>query len=210
MGRSLGTRERGSWIAVAAALALAACAPAGTPAADESAQTTSADNLILAAAMVNMPAAFPASELPDPSSQGAQLTVKFCAQACHGLPAPSAHSATDWPVVLRRMWMRMTTLDTAYHVAVPTAAERVVILDYMLGNALTVTEALLPDAPGRLLFAQKCGACHGLPDPGQHAPDDWVAVVRRMNGRMETLLGRVLSQDEMQRIVLYLEAASRS
>ena len=210
MGRSVGTRERGSWVAVTAALALAACAPAGTPAGDESAQTTSADNLILAAAMVNMPAAFPASELPDPSGQGAQLTVKFCAQACHGLPAPSAHSATDWPVVLRRMWMRMTTLDTAYHVAVPTAAERVAILDYLLANALTVTEALLPDAPGRLLFAQKCGACHGLPDPAQHAPDDWVAVVRRMNGRMETLLGKVLSQDEMQRIVLYLEAASRS
>jgi hypothetical protein len=31
-----------------------------------------------------------------------------------------------------------------------------------------------------------------------------------MNGRMENLLRKVLSQDEMQRIVLYLEAASRS
>jgi len=210
MGCSRGTREQGRWVAVAAALALGACAPGGAPAGDESGQTTSADNVILAAAMVNMPVALPASELPDPSGQGAQLTVKFCAQACHGLPAPSAHSATDWPVVLRRMWLRMSSLDTAYHVAVPTAAERVVILDYMLANALNVTEGLLPDAPGRLLFAQKCGACHGLPDPRQHAPDDWVSVVRRMNGRMDKLLGTVLSQDEMQRIVLYLEAASRS
>jgi hypothetical protein len=31
-----------------------------------------------------------------------------------------------------------------------------------------------------------------------------------MNTRMEHLLGTVLSQDEMQRIVLYLEVASRS
>jgi len=203
-------REQGWWVAVAAALALGACAPEGAPAGGEPGQGASADNVILAAAMVNMPAGLPATELPDPTGQGAQATVKFCAQACHGLPAPSAHSATDWPVVLRRMWLRMTDLDSAYQIAVPTAAERVVILDYMLANALTVTEGLLPDAPGRLLFAQKCGVCHGLPDPAQHSPDDWVAVVRRMNGRMETLLGRNLTQDEMQRIVLYLEAASRS
>lgn len=207
MGCSRGMREQGRWVAVAAALALAACAPEA-PDGDQAAQTP-ADNVILAAALVNMPAALPASELPDPAGQGAQLTVKYCAQACHGLPAPSSHSATDWPVVLRRMWLRMSSLDTAYHVAVPTAAERVVILDYMLANALNVTEGLLPDAPGRLLFAQKCGTCHGLPDPRQHAPDDWVSVVRRMNGRMQDLLGTVLSQDEMQRVVLYLEAASR-
>ena len=207
MGCSRGMREQGRIVAVAAALALAACAP-GETGGGEAAQTPPADNVILAAAMVNMPAALPASELPDPAGQGAQLTVKYCAQMCHGLPAPSSHSATDWPVVLRRMWLRMSSLDTAYQVAVPTAAERVVILDYMLSNALTVTADLLPDAPGRLLFAQKCGACHGLPDPSQHAPDDWVSVVRRMNGRMEHLLGTVLSQDEMQRIVLYLEAAS--
>jgi cytochrome c5 len=210
MGRSRGMRERGRWVAAAAALALGACATEGAPGRDQAAQASPVDNVILAAALVNMPAALPASELPDPAGQGAQLTVKYCAQMCHGLPAPSSHSATDWPVVLRRMWLRMSSLDTAYQVAVPTAAERVVILDYMLSNALNVTADLLPDAPGRLLFAQKCGACHGLPDPGQHAPDDWVSVVRRMNGRMEHLLGTVLSQDEMQRIVLYLEAASRS
>jgi hypothetical protein len=103
----------------------------------------------------------------------------------------------------------MSSLDTAYHVAVPTSAERIVILDYMLANALQVTAGWLPDAPGRLLFAQKCGSCHGLPDPGQHSPEDWVSVVRRMNGRMQDLLGQTLTQDELQRIVLYLEAASR-
>jgi len=209
MGWMRAGRELGAIGATGVALGLAACAPEATPASDQQ-EPPAAENLILAAAMVNMPAGLPATDLPDPGSQGAQLTTQYCAQACHGLPAPSAHSSVDWPVVLRRMWLRMSSLDTAYQVAVPTAAERVVILDYMLANALQVTADLLPDAPGRLLFAQKCGACHGLPDPSQHSPDDWVGVVRRMNTRMERLLGTVLSQDEMQRIVLYLETASRS
>lgn len=201
-------RVLGTIVAAGVALGLAACA-AETPEAERQAPPA-ADNVILASAMVNMPVALSPSDLPDPESRGAQLTTQYCGQACHGLPAPSAHSSTDWPVVLRRMWLRMSSLDTAYQIAVPTAAERVVILDYMLANALQVTPGWLPEAPGRLLFAQKCGACHGLPDPGQHSPEDWVAVVRRMNTRMEHLLGTVLNQDEMQRIVLYLEAASRS
>jgi len=201
-------RVLGTIVAAGVALGLAACA-AETPQSERQAPPA-ADNVILASAMVNMPVALSPSNLPDSESRGAQLTTQYCGQACHGLPAPSAHSSTDWPVVLRRMWLRMSSLDTAYQIAVPTAAERVVILDYMLANALQVTPGWLPDAPGRLLFAQKCGACHGLPDPGQHSPEDWVAVVRRMNTRMEHLLGTVLNQDEMQRIVLYLEAASRS
>ena len=202
-------RESRWWMTVAIALAVGACAPERAPAGGQETPPPQA-NVILAAAMVNMPSALPASELPDPTSQGAQLTVKYCGQACHGLPAPSSHSANDWPVVLRRMWLRMSSLDTTYHVLVPTAAERIVILDYMLGNALQITTDLLPDAPGRLLFASKCGACHGLPDVRQHSGEDWAAVVRRMNSRMEKLLGQVLSQDEMQRIVHYLEVASRS
>ena len=205
MGRTRSVQVLG-WSAAVAVLGMTACAPEGAPVAD---QQPAASNVILAAAMVNMPAALAATELPDPESQGAQLVGQYCAQACHGIPAPSSHSANDWPVVLRRMWLRMSTLDSAYQVRVPTVGERVVILDYMLANALQVTAGLLPDAPGKQLFASRCGACHGLPDIRQHSADDWVSVVRRMNGRMEKLLGQALSQDEMQRIVLYLETASR-
>jgi len=199
----------GTIVASGVALGLAACAPEVAPASDQQ-EPPAAENLILASAIVNMPVGLPAADLPDPGSQGAQLTTKYCAQACHGLPAPASHSATDWPVVLRRMWLRMARLDSAYHVLVPTTAERTVIMDYVLANALKVTAGDLPDAPGRDLFVEKCGACHGLPDVRQHSPEDWVAVVRRMNGRMENLIGQVLSQDEMQRIVLYLETASGS
>jgi len=209
MGWTREARVLGTIMACGTAVGLSACAPESAPGSGQPEQPAAA-NVILASAMVNMPAGLAATALPDPSSQGAQLTAQYCGQACHGIPAPSSHSATDWPVVLRRMWMRMSSLDTAYQVAVPTTAERIVILDYLLGNALQVTAGWLPDAPGRLLFAQKCGACHGLPDPAQHSPEDWVAVVRRMNGRMQDLLGTTLSQDELQRVVLYLEAASRS
>jgi hypothetical protein len=190
-----------------AALAWVACTQ--EPATQGESTEPDASNVILASAMINMPTPMAASELPDPESQGAQLTAAYCGQACHGLPAPSAHSASDWPVVLRRMWLRMTHLDSAYQIAVPSTGERAVIMDYLLANALQVSVGDLPDAPGRALFAEKCSACHDLPDVRQHTPDDWVAVVRRMNGRMENLIGRVLSQDELQRIVLYLEAASR-
>jgi len=188
----------------------AACARPATPASEQQGTEPGANNVILAAALVNMPTTMPASELPDSASPGAQLVAKFCAQACHGIPAPTSHSAQDWPVVLRRMWLRMDNLDSAYHILVPTAAERILILDYLLGHGLVVTNDLLPDAPGRLLFGTKCGACHGLPDLRQHSAEDWASVVRRMNGKMQKLLGTALSQDEMQRIVLYLQAASRS
>lgn len=167
-----------------------------------------AGNLLLAAATVALPPGVPAAELPDSQSKGAELMAKYCGGACHGIPAPSSHAQTDWPVVLRRMWLRMEKIDTTYHVAVPTNAERAMIMDYLLAYALQVTAAALPNAPGKDVFVGKCGRCHGLPDPKQHSAEDWVAVVRRMNGRMEKMLGEVLSQDEMQRIVLYLGKAS--
>lgn len=208
MGWTRGVRVLGRTAAAAASLGLVACAAEGPPASQQD-EPPAASNVILAAAMVNMPAGFDAAQLPEPDSRGAQLLTQYCAQACHGLPAPSSHSASDWPVVLRRMWLRMGMLDSAYQIAVPETGERAVIMEYLLANALQVSAGTLPDAPGRALFVQTCTQCHGLPDVRQHSPEDWVAVVRRMNGRMEHLIGRVLSQDEMQRIVLYLERASR-
>ncbi|MDH3498143.1 MAG: cytochrome c [Gemmatimonadota bacterium] len=213
MARSgvIGTAGRG-WVAVGALVAgLAGCTP---PSSDDSTSEPlppvgQGTNLILASAMVGLPAAMAASELPDPTSKGAELAGKFCAGMCHGIPAPTTHAATDWPVVLRRMWLRMERLDTAFAVPVPTSAERAVLADYYVVNALQVTSGILPAGPGKDLYVATCGKCHGLPDVRQHSPEDWVAVVRRMKGRMEGMLGQTLSQDQMQRIILYLESTSR-
>jgi cytochrome c5 len=186
-------------------LGVVACAPESAPPSHQG-QPTDTSNLILAAALVNMPTGVTAASLPDSGSQGAHMVAKFCGQACHGIPAPSSHSSQDWPIVLRRMWLRMSSLDTTvYHISVPSDGERAAILDYMLANALQVTAGNLPDAAGKAVFVEKCGACHGLPDVHQHSAEDWVAVVRRMNGRMQQLTGQGLSQDELQRIVLYLQ-----
>jgi cytochrome c5 len=196
--------------AVVVAAAAVACKPEATPQAAQQ-QTPAAANVILAAAMVGLPTGVTAADLPEPDSPGAQLTAKFCGQSCHGIPAPSSHSAQDWPVVLRRMWLRMGRLDSAtYHIQVPTDPERIVLVEYMLAHALQVSAGALPDAPGKNLFVSKCGACHGLPDIKQHSSEDWAAVVRRMNTRMEKMLGTPLSQDEMQRIVVYLQTATKS
>jgi cytochrome c5 len=182
------------------------CSRSAAPPAEQQGSPTR--NLLLAAATVALPPGVSAADLPDPQSKGAELVAKYCGQGCHGIPAPSSHAQTDWPVVLRRMWLRMGKIDTTFHIAVPDDAERTVILEYMLAHALQVTSGALADAPGKDRFVATCSQCHGLPDPRQHSPQDWVAVVRRMNVHMEKMLGTVLSQDEMQRIVLYLAKVS--
>ncbi|HXV85642.1 MAG TPA: hypothetical protein VD793_03030, partial [Gemmatimonadales bacterium] len=145
---------------------------------------------------------------PQPGGPGAGLVVQYCS-ACHALPTPALHSATDWPSVLRRMWLRMERVDTTFHVAVPTPAERVVLLQYMLDNAIKVSSAPLPQGAGRDVFTATCATCHELSDPRQHSAADWVAVVRRMGQHMQDILNRPLAQGDLQSIVLYLERASR-
>jgi hypothetical protein len=94
-------------------LALAACGKdqQATPAQEPQAPVLShSDRLLLAAAMIALPpAGVEPGDLPDPHAQGAQLEARYCAQ-CHALPAPTMHSATDWPLVARRMWLRMEWL----------------------------------------------------------------------------------------------------
>lgn len=198
---------RSSVLAGLCVVGLAACSRPPAPPAEQQ-QQGSAGGLLLASASVALPPGVSAAELPDPQSTGATLVAKYCGQGCHGIPAPSSHAQSDWPVVLRRMWLRMGKIDTTYHVAVPDDAERTVMLEYLLAYAFSVTSGSLPDVPGKERFVATCSQCHALPDPKQHSPQDWVAVVRRMNVHMEKMLGVVLSQDELQRIVLFLGKAS--
>ncbi len=166
------------------------------------------DELLLAATKVALPpAGLVAEELPDPHTSGAEYTQKYCT-ACHELPSPLIHSATDWPRVLRRMWLRMERVSPSFNVPVPTSAERLVIQRYAIDNALRVSGASLPAAPGRSFFSATCSRCHDLPDPRQHSPEDWVAVVRRMMDRMDQMLGETLDQNEYARVVEYLRRVS--
>jgi cytochrome c5 len=195
-----------------AVLLLACTAPSDQTAdadvAAEPASEAPADRLLLASARVALPPAGQRLEdLPDPASNGAQGLQSYCT-ACHALPNPAMHSATDWPSVIRRMWLRMDLLEPPFQVPVPELGDRLVMLDYLTANALRVNQSMLPAAPGGDAFQLECGRCHELPDPGQHSSQDWYVVVRRMNQHMRDILGRELTSEQIDSITRYLGTVS--
>lgn len=163
------------------------------------------DELLLAAANVALPPAdITAEDLPDPSSTGAQLVARYCAQ-CHNLPSPQMHSATDWPGVARRMWLRMELLPPQRGVQVPTMAERFALLDYMTANALRVSGSNLPPGTGREAFALVCSRCHALPDPRVHSAADWPTVFARMEQNMTRMQVPPPTREQTTDLMMYLQ-----
>jgi cytochrome c5 len=168
------------------------------------------DQLILAAATIGLPpTGVQPADLPDPENRGGHLTAKYCAQ-CHALPAPSTHSATDWPSVARRMWLRMEWLPESLAVQVPTSAERYEILKYLTTNALKVSGSVLPAGKGRETFSLVCSRCHALPDPRVHSKEDWPTVYARMERNMERMKVKAPSAEQAQEILMYLRSTGAS
>jgi len=168
------------------------------------------DELLLAAANVALPPpGVTAADLPEPNSKGAQLVGQYCGQ-CHNIPTPQMHSATDWPSIARRMWLRMELLPPTLGVKVPAAAERFVMLDYLNTNALKVSGSTLPPGAGREAFSQVCSRCHALPDPRVHSREDWATVYARMERNMERMKVPPPTREQTSDILLYLQmVASR-
>ncbi len=192
------------------AVSMAGCAD-GIPSREGTGQAGPAtfDELLLASARVALPpVGLSAADLPDPESPAAQQVTRYCT-SCHALPSPQSHSATDWPGVIRRMWLRMDRIGPSFEVPIPNGAERLVMLEYLIDNALRVRTSGLPAGAGRDLFVSTCSRCHELADPSQHSAEDWVGVVRRMQGHMEGMLGEFMSQDDSRRITAYLQAVSQ-
>ncbi len=205
--RPLSTNRRARLLLPLAAALLLACQESGS-AGQPAEELPPADQLLLAAAKVGLPlAGVTPADLPDPESQGANLVAQYCTY-CHNLPSPGSHSATDWPRYIRRMWVRAEGLQGSYDIPVPSRGERQLMAQYLMDHSLQVSSEL-PAGAGRDFFRQTCGDCHELPDPKQHSPEDWVAVVRRMMDHMQAMLGSTLTPDQYSRIVLYLETASR-
>ena len=193
---------------------LAACRQGPASAADSTATAAThglnrQDELLLAAANIALPPPdVKPADLPEPNSRGAQLVSQFCAQ-CHNLPTPAMHSATDWPSVARRMWLRMEWLPATLGVKVPAMAERFVMLDYLTANALKVSAANLPAGAGRESFELVCSRCHALPDPRVHSPADWPAVFSRMQQNMERMKVAPLTRSQTSDILLYLQSTGK-
>jgi len=203
------------WIGGILALSatLAGCRPSRSP--ERAGDTTTvtgglsrADQLLLAAAKVALPpAGLAPGDLPDPASRDAQLVITYCGQ-CHALPTPMAHSATDWPSVARRMWLRMDFLPPSLGVRVPTPAERGTILSYLLANSLKVSGSVLPAGKGRDEFSVVCSQCHSLPDPRVHSATDWPAVYARMERNMERMQVQAPGGQVSTDILLYLQTVA--
>jgi len=167
------------------------------------------DRLLLASAKAALPPpGLTAADLPDPQSEGAQALGQFCS-VCHSLPAPTIHSATDWPSTLRRMWLRMELLPAGLRVPVPSEQQRQAMVNYVISHALQVSGTALPEGAGRATFSRMCSRCHALPDPRQHSTADWPAVVLRMEQRMDQMKVDRPAQGQVSEIILYLQEASR-
>lgn len=151
-----------------------------------------------------------AADLPAPGSAGAQLLERFCSQ-CHNLPAPGLHTATEWPAVLQRMagYMREESGGMMMHrVEVPDAGEMTVLGDYLRAHARQPPAAVSAGGEPPKAFATFCGECHALPDPGQHSPGEWPAVVKRMEGYMAARGKPAPNPAELRSILAYLEGNS--
>lgn len=163
------------------------------------------DQLLLQTALVALPPdEFGATDLPDPASTNAGLVVRYCGQ-CHAVPMPTMHSAADWPGVVRRMWLRMDRLPDTLGLEIPAPGDRVQMLDYLTGNALRVSGAMLPPGRGREEFAVVCSRCHTLPDPWTHSAEDWPTVFMRMERNMERMNVAAAAPEEATRILSYLQ-----
>lgn len=190
-------------------LAFAACRPEAQPPAarGNSSGLTHRDELLLAAANVGLPPGVDSALLPEANSRGAQLLKTYCAQ-CHDLPSPLTHSATDWPSVARRMWLRAEWLSPTLGVKVPSMGERYVLLEYLTTNALKVSTAELPPGKGRDTFMTVCSRCHALPDPRVHSREDWPTVFARMERNMDRMkVPRPVGQQATD-ILLYLQTVA--
>lgn len=204
--------------ALVLALAAAAC-EAGEP-----------EGAWVRADMMTLPEGVRSSELPDPGSRGASLAAEFCSQ-CHGVPSPKRHSASDWIPTLRRMFSRMDHMSSMggmmggrgmmrgrgrgdmpmgmHGVDAPSEEEAAGLVEYYTSNALrSIEPGTLPAGKGAALFADRCSRCHALPDPGQHGPSEWPAVVSRMRENMERAGVEGLSGPEADAIVEYLRRAA--
>jgi hypothetical protein len=151
-----------------------------------------------------LPPTFAPAELPEPGSQGARLTLRYCVQ-CHNLANPAMHHAAKWPAVVERMVLRMEgrgnmgmlMSEMMAGVKAPHEDETRTIVAYLQKYAQTPLDTQrYPEVnrPSGEAFRLACNQCHVLPDPKRHTADEWPRVVARMQENMEWMNRVVGSQ----------------
>lgn len=173
-----------------------------------------------------LPPAIEPQDLPEPASDGARLTARYCVQ-CHYLPNPRMHSGEKWKPVVERMVWRMQgrgnlgelMKEMMAGVQAPTDGEIAVLNSYLQKHA---QKEIAPEHPALRtsageIFSIACSQCHALPDPTQHTAREWPAVVERMKGHMlwaNTVVGRpelrTIPELKTEQIVMLLQRYARS
>ena len=140
-----------------------------------------------------LPPSIEPHELPEPRSEGARLTARYCVQ-CHYLPSPQMHSPDKWTTIVVRMVWRMQgrgnlgelMKEMMDNVEAPTDQETGVLAAYLKKHGqqeMDTGHPALKSEAGKM-FSIACTQCHALPDPRRHTPREWPAVVERMKQHM--------------------------
>lgn len=162
-----------------------------------------------------LPPTFAVTQLPELSSRGAQLLVRYCVQ-CHHLSNPAMHEAEKWPKVVTRMVARiegkgnMGSLmkDMMAGVQAPSAEETSQLVRYLQKHAQrSIVPERYPELrlAGGQSFRLACQQCHVLPDPTRYTAKQWPAVVARMERNMEWMNRVVGSQSDPREPQLRIE-----
>ncbi len=140
-----------------------------------------------------LPPSVEPGELPEPSSEGARLTARYCVQ-CHYLPSPQMHTAARWKTSVERMVWRMQgkgnmgTLmkEMMDHVEAPPEREVAVLTAYLQKHGQHEMDPAHPALKSEqgLRYGIACSQCHELPDPRRHTAREWPGVVERMKRHM--------------------------
>jgi hypothetical protein len=173
-----------------------------------------------------LPPSIEPAQLPEPRSEGARLTVRYCVQ-CHYLPSPHMHTAARWDSVVARMAWRMqgkgnlggVMKEMMDQVEAPTQPEIAALTGYLRKHGqgeMDPRHPALASEAGKI-FAIACTQCHALPDPRRHTAREWPAVVERMKQHM-TWANTVVGPDSLRtnpvldtaEIVRFLQRCARA
>jgi len=142
-----------------------------------------------------LPPGYAPAMLPEPGSEGARLTLRYCVQ-CHNLANPAMHDAARWPAIVDRMVVRMQgrgnmgrlMSEMMAGVVAPEAGEKRALVAYLRRHAQRPLDpAKIPavNTTAAEPFRLACGQCHVLPDPQRYTAREWPAVVERMQKNMD-------------------------
>jgi mono/diheme cytochrome c family protein len=138
---------------------------------------------------------------------GEQIYQRACS-ACHGRPSPSRHTADEWPAVVTRMRENIRKANMIDLTDAQADSVTTYLQDAALGRTDPNSPILTGSMSGQQLFEKTCSRCHALPLASRYPPGDWPAVVERMRRNMRTREISGITDQQANRIVQYLQAAS--